>query len=888
MPKKKINPAAQSAESYRHDENEALLRPDAGLQAQFKKKKPPKTYRYDSSLDPEMSWDINAGRDQAEVLIGKILKTKSLDEAKVAAGQLKAMSSPFLNWAGKAEKSELTVPTLPLFVHERLSTKAILESVKKRRIQMQLFADPELDIADRVLGAYVHKTNWANRLILGDNLQVMNSMLEYEGLGGQVQMIYMDPPYGVKFGSNFQPFIRKRDGNKNGDEDLTREPEMVQAYRDTWELGLHSFLTYLRDRFKLARELLTPSGSIFVQISDENVHHVRELMDEVFGPDNFCSLISFRKTSGFGSILIDTVSDYIIWYAKAKNQVKFRKLYLPKDLPANDPNYRFIRLSNGKSRPMNTEERAEPNKVPQGSRIFRLDNITSEGKSQSEDTFLFDGECYKPGANLHWKTTLEGMETLAKNGRVDKFGRQIAYLRFFNDFPFYHISNNWDDTATGGFGDEKLYVVQTTTKTIERCILMTTDPGDLVLDPTCGSGTTAYAAEKWGRRWITIDTSRVPVALTRQRLLTATYPWFELRDTTAGLSGGFKYERKQNSKAEEIGGIVPHVMLESIAKDEKPKEEVLVDKPNIDSSITRVTGPFVIEATIPTPVDIDEDGSEDSGTDIGDYYERVFLALQQVQSVQQLGSPAVKFKNVKELSNSQRLQAEALTKDNGDKSVAFTFGPPSAAISEKQVFEAAREAYAKSYSHLYVLGFACQDTATRFIKEAKDIVGIPTSYVNVTMDVQMGDLLKNQRSSQIFSITSSPEIQLIRMKQAGDHGEVMCKVELLGLDSYDPVQGEINHMQGNNVPCWLLDTDYDDLSFKVCQAFFPRTSAWDNIKRSLKSQFDESVWDHLAGNISEPFPIDKNEKIAVKVVDDRGNELMVTKLLSEAVPESDK
>jgi adenine-specific DNA-methyltransferase len=883
MAKTTRKPQLASTENYDHKEQQALIRPDVGLQAQFKKKKPAKTYQYDSSLDPELSWDISADRERAESLIAKIAEAKNLDEAKASARQLKQMSGAFLNWAGKKEHSDFTVPTLPLFIHERLSTKAILESVRKRQLQPSLFADPQLDIADRVLRAYEYKTGWVNRLILGDNLHVMNSLLEYEGLGGQVQMIYMDPPYGVKFGSNFQPFIRKRDVKPGDDADFTREPEMVQAYRDTWELGIHSYLTYLRDRFKLARELLHPSGSIFVQISDENVHHVKELLDEVFGHENFVSLIAFKKSGARSGLLIDNTVDYILWYAKNTQYLKIHRMYLPKADTSTASQYDLIELPDGSLRSLKSGEQ-----LPDNRRLVMDDQLISPGASESGTfPFEFKGKTYKPHPGYHWKTTATGLKNLANANRLIVVGSWLKYKRYLDDFPVVPLTDIWTDTAPSTFSevDRRIYAVQTATKVIARCILMTTDPGDLVLDPTCGSGTTAYCAEKWGRRWITTDVSRVPIALARQRLLTATYDWYELRDETAGLSGGFKYERKQNSKGEEIGGIVPHVTLESIAKEEKPKEEVLVDRPNITSGVVRVSGPFVVEATIPTPVDIDADGTEDSGVEIGDHFSRLFQALKQSPRLRLPGNQVIEFRNVREIAGSLQLQAEAVTKDNGDKPVAFAFGPPSSAISEKQVFEAAREAYAKSYTHLYILGFACQDSASRFIAESSQIVGIPTFYVNVTMDIQMGDLLKNQRSSQIFSMTGSPEIKLIRLKQKSDKGETLYRVELLGLDTFDPVKREVDHLAGNDVPCWLLDTDYNELSFHVCQAFFPRTSAWDNIRRSLKGLFDESVWEHLAGNTSEPFPAGDNEKVAVKVIDDRGNELIIVKLLSEAAAE---
>src|SRR5207249_549310 len=338
QPRKKVSAkkVGEPTRTYEHTEEKLLLRPDVGLQPQFKAKKPPKTYRYDPSLDPALSWDITADRERGEALIARIEKAEDLTQAKAAAAELKRMSRPFLNWAGKVERRDFTVPTLPLFVHERLSTQAILQSVtshkRDKQQSLRLFADEELDVADRLLKAYEHPTPWVNRLILGDSLVVMNSLLEYEGLGGQVQMIYMDPPYGVKFGSNFQPFVRKRDVKHNDDEDFTREPEMVQAYRDTWELGLHSYLAYMRDRLLLARELLAPSGSIFVQISDENVHHVRELLDEVFGPENALPAIVFLKTTGAGSPTgyveaLPETFDYLLWYAKDRTKTKIRRMF---------------------------------------------------------------------------------------------------------------------------------------------------------------------------------------------------------------------------------------------------------------------------------------------------------------------------------------------------------------------------------------------------------------------------------------------------------------------------------------------------------------------------------------------------------------------------------
>src|SRR5687768_7278717 len=366
MPPRRRTQAPPKPENYKHPESDNLMRPEVGTQAQFKKKKAPATYQYDSSLSPALDWDgQNGAREAGEALIRKVLEAGTLEKAKAAAAELARMSRPFLNWSGKAERLSFDVPTLPLFIHERLSTRAILETLTRHRKDQQidlmdLFGDPQHSITEQVLRAYEHRDRWTNRMILGDSLVVMNSLLHYEGLGGQVQMIYIDPPYGVKFGSNFQPFVRQRDVKHNDDDDLTREPEMVQAYRDTWELGLHSYLTYLRDRLLVARELLHPSGSVFVQISDENLHHVRELLDEVFGAENFVALIAFRKTASATADLIGTTADFLIWFAKEKDRIKYRQLYTERV----SDRYDQVELKDGTRRAMSAEEKLNPDLLP--------------------------------------------------------------------------------------------------------------------------------------------------------------------------------------------------------------------------------------------------------------------------------------------------------------------------------------------------------------------------------------------------------------------------------------------------------------------------------------------------------------------------------------------
>ncbi len=926
-------------EPYRHPTAESLMRPEVGTQAQFRKKKPPVIYRYDSSLSPALAWDgQNPTREQGEALIAKLydvtaslaeLQAKvkvaesekerakiraEIDKAEVAlnstADGLKALGKPFLNWAGKAERLSFDVPTLPLFVHERLSTKAIIETLAshKKDKQMDMFSllgDPQHSIIDQILKAYEYKDKWVNRLVLGDSLVVMNSLVHYEGLGGQVHMIYMDPPYGVKFGSNFQPFVRKRDVKHNEDDDMTREPEMVKAYRDTWELGLHSYLTYMRDRLLIARELLTPSGSIFVQISDENLHHVKELMDEVFGSENSCGLIAFRTTGGQSSALLSTSTDFLLWYAKDKERAKskFHNPTVPKVGGTSDGSgqYTLIEPLDGSQdpRPMTKEELEGSTPIPDGWRILAHDTLYSQGSpSDPDDTiFAWRGRQFKCPPNTHWKPGVKsgGMERLAVANRLMLVGNTLRYKRYVSDFPVYLLDNVWNDTAISGFSRKKEYVVETSTKVVERCLLMTTAPGDLVLDPTCGSGTTAYAAEEWGRRWITIDTSRVPLALARQRLLTATYSYYELKEPEQGPAGGFVYKRKQNNKGEEVGGIVPHITLGSIANNEPAAEEVLVDRPEVVNSITRVTGPFCLEATIPTPVDWEGDGIEDSGApearQYGSFIDRMLEVLRRSPVLHLDGGKTVEFKGIRKPAKTLSLSAEALVTNGNDKPVAILFGPENGAISEKLVYEAAREAHAKNYSHLFVIGFAIQPVARSLIDNCETAVGVPATYVQATPDLLMGDLLKNMRSSQIFSVCGLPEVALRRLSKgtrspspppARGNGNALYEVELLGLDVFDPVTMEVAHRKGDDVPAWFLDTDYNGLCFHVSQAFFPRTSAWDNLKRALKSTHEESVWDHLAGTVSASFEAGERGQIAVKVIDDRGNELLVVKNLAEA------
>ena len=675
--------AAAGVQRYVHSQ-EPDARPETGAAPRFRAPAPPTAYRYESSLAPTLDWDTNPARETAAFLLscienaaalpaphdfpepralngadGKpLLRVAGLQDAVAA---LKRMQTPFLNWTGKAERQSFEVPTLPLFVHERLSTAAIiktLEDHRKRPDQGEmddLFGDPRMPLS-RQVDAYQHRNKWVNRLILGDSLVVMNSLLRFEGLGGQVQMIYMDPPYGVKFGSNFQPFVRKRDVTNNDDADMTREPEMVQAYRDTWQLGLHSYLTYLRDRLLVARDLLTPSGSVFVQISDENLHHVREVMDEVFGAENFAGIISFKKTTSATSELLPSVSDYLMWYARDRGRMKYRQLYHPKRLGGDGADqYTWIELSDGQRRRALATEFDDP---PVASRFFRPDQLTSQ-RPPGDFPVEFEGKTIRP-ARGYWKTGVDGMERLKTARRIMQIGNTLCYVRFISDFPAFPITNVWEDTVTSGFSDPKRYVVQTHPTAVQRCVLMATDPGDLVLDPTCGSGTTAYVAEQWGRRWISIDTSRVPLALARQRLLTGTFAWYKLRDEVAGPASGFIYARQQNRKGEEVGGIVPHITLKAIANNGPPDEEVLVDRPEVSDSITRISGPFVVEATLPTPQPLADEPTPTTPQDEpSDHVARMIEVLRRSPTIALPGNRKVTLKSIRRPGRSLSLSAEA-------------------------------------------------------------------------------------------------------------------------------------------------------------------------------------------------------------------------------------
>jgi adenine-specific DNA-methyltransferase len=452
---------------------------------------------------------------------------------------------PQLVWRGKDEQdwSDLVVHAPPLYIQEKVHPKVLIDDLlRQTREQRDQEAGAQTDLFADFNGVpagvdktefYQHDQNWSNRMILGDSLQVMASLAEREGLRGKVQCIYIDPPYGIKFNSNFQWSTTSRDVKDGNAGHITREPEQVKAFRDTWRDGIHSYLTYFRDRLTVARDLLTDSGSIFVQIGDENVHRIRALMDEVFGADNFSGNIVIQKGGGLGASGLKRTTDYILWYAKHLESLKYRQLFHRKILGQGEgtgARYDQLESPDGQmTRPLTAAERGNPDLVPNDWRAFQLIALTKPGPG-TRFPITFEGQTFEP-APRWWGTTPKGIQLLIKTSRLAVTGKTLHYKQYLADFEAYEITNVWDDVAGAG---DKVYVVQTSTAVIQRCLLMATDPGDLVLDPTCGSGSTSYVAEQWGRRWITIDTSRVALALARARIMGARYSYYLLADSREG------------------------------------------------------------------------------------------------------------------------------------------------------------------------------------------------------------------------------------------------------------------------------------------------------------------------------------------------------------------
>jgi adenine-specific DNA-methyltransferase len=756
-------------------------------------------------------------------------------------------------------------------VHERIDPRRIIETVRKEEEaspQLSLFATEKKPLREAI-EFYKHKENWSNRLIAGDSLLVMNSLLEKEGMGGKVQMVYFDPPYGIKYGSNFQPFVNKRDVKDGKDEDLTSEPEMVKAFRDTWELGIHSYLTYLRDRLLLAKELLHETGSVFVQISDENVHHVRELMDEVFGVENFICLIVFAKTSSIRSSFLSATYDYIIWYSKSKEKAKYYQPFTERNESTEGGTYNCIELQDGSWRRLSKDELAGTVQKPIG-KVFRAADISRQGAPSSPQPYDFEGKTYYPSPGRHWAASWpDGMDRLVAAKRVVSLGSVLAYKLYESDFNLSPINNVWHDTIIGTFS-EKLYVVQTSTKAILRCLHMCSNPGDLVLDITCGSGTTARVAEEWGRRWITCDTSRVAIALAKKRLMTANFDYFQLAHPNEGVGSGFKYK------------AVPHITLKSIANNEPAPVETLYDQPLIDNKRTRVTGPFTVEA-VPAPVAKSfEEVEADNTVEVNVSISRSGETLRQNNWIDELlragvrgkGGAQISFTRMELLSGTRFLQAHGETKEDTPKRVVVCFGPEHAPLEQRMVELALEEAGTLKPKPEIILFCAFHfDAEARKDIEETNWPGITLLLAQMNADLLTDDLKKKRSSNESFWLIGQPDVSLTPILSKGEGGIQQYIVEVNGFDYYNPKTGTVDSGGKGDIAMWMLDHDYDGRSLFPSQVFFPMAGAkegWATLAKNLKAEIDEEKMEAFGGTVSLPFTPGKN--VAVKIIDARGIE----------------
>lgn len=822
---------------------------------------------------------------------------------------------PELWWLGKygatgdsGEAADpLQVDIRSLYRHEHIAPEALIKGLyrmveeKAEPDQDELFSVNELfgnslerDELEKVSDYYTHSDGWSNRLIQGDSLLVMNSLLEREGMAGQVQCIYIDPPYGIKYGSNWQIKLNDRNITDGKDDHLSGEPEQIKAFRDTWELGIHSYLSYLRDRLIVAKELLHDSGSCFVQISDENVHLVRCLMDEVFGSENFCSLITFQKTTGSTTKTIPRTSDYIIWFAKSIDNVKIRKLYKsqkPGDIGATE--YKRVELSNGELHPISKYIIDGEPCLPEGARVFATDGIVSKGGDDPDLEFEWKGKkillSCKP--NRHWKPGANGIKVLWEKGRLLRQSGLRIYKRYHDDFPYREINHVWTDTR----GDPSPeYVVQTDDLPIKRCLLMTTDPGDIVLDPTCGSGTTAYVAEQWGRRWITTDTSRIALNIAKTRLMTATFPYYHLHsDVEAVYPKDFRGKPKitqkpEGSNAHDIreGFVyekVPHITLGSIANDEPPATETLFDRPYEDNKRLRVAGPLTVE-TLQNyePVSPEELAAQrESDADLASFEDLVF---------EHLTSAGVKTGDKKENAvftrldrlASANLHAEGFYQaKDGEKKAYLHIGPKFGTVSKRAVNEAVRECRQKGDAPwLIILGFSFESGIHEM---TKDLGVFQVSVVRMHDDLMQEGLLKKDKKAASFVTIGEPDIALVKDGNT-------ATVEIRGLDIYDPIKDIIKSRDAHDIAYWMLDDHYDGSNFVVRQVFFcggdkkefdkwrkgleslAKQSTRKRAQTTLKVEIDEDAFDQLYGHQSRPFKIQPNQKIAIRVISQFGEE----------------
>jgi len=808
---------------------------------------------------------------------------------------------PQLVWKGKdaQDLSDLRVDAPPIYIQEKIDPTVLIENLRDTAAPGE--QEPELTLFEGFDGLppsdlvefYKHSAHWSNRMILGDSLQVMASLTEREMLRGKVQMVYMDPPYGIKFGSNWQVSTRRRavaDGKVN---EFANEPEVVKAFRDTWELGIHSYLSYLRDRLTIARELLTETGSIFLQIGNDNSHLVRALLDEVFGANNFVAQISFKKTSGSTRKTLAAVNDYLLWYSRDRKKVRYRPLYRTSECTRSA--FPLEKNARGESR------RRTSDQILEGWRPYRTANLTSQGGNEaSQFPVELDGVVYRPTRNTHWKTNQAGMEALKVSNRLAGNGRTLSYVRYFDDFQFTSLNNLWDDTVQSTFAIENIYVVQTYTRVVQRCLLMTTQPGDLVLDPTCGSGTTAYVAEQYGRRWITVDSSRVALALARERIMSAGFPAYVTKPGSGVKPAGttsvdgtdvrndFEYEIARRVTLKSIVGEGRSTTLPEDEDDEESSEEQVVelhDRPKIDKDTIRVSGPFTIESL--TPHRSLEFAIADGGVPgpkgriDGVEFDRLILENIQKSGIQNgLRKERIEF-SVLEPFAGQYIQAVGTRRDAGGQQVAIAIGPQYGTVSPQWIQKATQEARKiGSLSVLAVLGFGF-DPQVRAVTDdyiaddsGIDIVGeMPVGRMTVLMvrmnpDLLMGRDLQKTAAANLFMVFGEPEIEC---RKDGDK----VVVEVKGVDVYDPIRDEVRSRDVDQIYLWMIDTNYDGKSFFMRHCYFlGEQKPYEKLKRDLKAEIDEATWETLYQRVSRPFDLPITGRIAVKVINDYGDEAM--------------
>jgi adenine-specific DNA-methyltransferase len=902
-----------------------------------------------------------------------VMPKEDLSPIRVAYQRRNRDLDPQLVWRGKDEQdwSDLVTHAPPIYIQEKVHPKVLIDDLLRRSEAGQKAAEDQFDLFADFNGVpegnaktefYQHDANWTNRMILGDSLQVMASLAEREGLRGQVQCIYIDPPYGIKFNSNFQWSTTSRDVKDGNVDHITREPEQVKAFRDTWRDGIHSYLTYLRDRLTVGRDLLADSGSVFVQIGDENVHRVRGLLDEVLGPENFVSLITFKKSSSATERYLASTSDYILWFAKKIDFLKYRPVKKIKALDADGADaYRLHEFVPGHWRTLTPAEIQEAAKDPEQFRILRLQILTSQ--RQGRDTgpsgamsfpVSFHGTAYVPSRGRGWTTTRPGIDRLVRAGRIAQSGQSINYKRYLMDAPSFPIYNIWDDTQSGS-AMEKTYVVQTGVKVVERCILMATDPGDLVLDPTCGSGTTAYVAEQWGRRWITIDTSRVALALARARIMGARYSYYLLADSRGGQQKEAEVTKSVPSEAQTHGNIrqgfvyerVPHITLKSIANNaeidviwekfqatlepireqlnsalkqnwqewEIPREpdakwpepakklhadwwqqrilrqkeidasiaakadyEFLYDKPYEDKRKVRVAGPFTVESLSPHRVlAVDEndeliDGASKSKTGDEQDFVRMILENLTTAGVQQAHKEdKIAFSSVTPwpgylvCAEGRYTEGAVGAEKRLEKRAAIFIGPEFGTVSRPDLVEAAREAGDAGFDVLVACAFNYDARSAEFDKLGR----IPVLKARMNADLHMADDLKNTGKGNLFVIFGEPDIDILDAA----NGQIQVKVN--GVDVFHPNTGEVRSDGADGIACWFVDTDYNEESFFVRQAYFlGANDPYKALKTTLRAEIDEEAWATLNSDVSRPFDKPKSRRIAVKVINHLGDEVM--------------